>query len=263
MRVDENVGSVHGHTLNPIDGRGVTQLNMGGHVLDRQIKYSPMPETLHLEVAALGIDDGPEVTVGDEVLALIAAQHPVVLPSHNHIIQACPVPVMQHRPALAHDALADQVQAGPRVQRGNLVVGSRDHDRMPVACPVCSPGHVDLFQHALPDPTAGTVRGDIEIERRTRPVAEEQGRGRFVGVDEAVDLVEVAGAHALLDQAQRSPGFDRGELGRVAQEPDRCPVLLGEGEDVGEQRGGSHTGFVDEEDGVVVDAVLVGLLLLG
>ncbi len=89
-----------------------------------------------------------------------------------------------------------------------------------------------------------------------------QGRLCFVGVLEAVDVLEAHGSHLAVDQAQRAAGLDGGELAVVADEAHVRAVLAGDGVQGGEALGAGHACLVDDQDVAGADLVLRGRLRL-
>jgi hypothetical protein len=77
---------------------------------------------------------------------------------------------------------------------------------------------------------------------------------------EAVQVGELDGVGVMGDEAQGAAGFDGGELGGVAEEPDEGASFAGIGGDPVQEAGAGHAGFVDRDEvtGVKDEPVVAG-----
>lgn len=95
------------------------------------------------------------------------------------------------------------------------------------------------------DPAVPAV--PVEDGARLVAVAQDQRGAGLSGRAEAVQLVEFDRAAGPGDQPQRSPGLDRGELVRVAQQAQHGAGGGRVGEDALQQQGARHARLVDED----------------
>lgn len=92
--VDEDVGAVHGHALDTVDGGGAAELHILLHVVAGEREDAVVAEALDLEGVAVDGEDGPHVAVGDEVAAAVGAQAAFVLTGDDDVADAGGVPVV-------------------------------------------------------------------------------------------------------------------------------------------------------------------------
>ena len=113
---------------------------------------------------------------------------------------------------------------------------------------VVFPGVVGGFEHRVGGAGPDAVVAGVEVEGFGSAFADADGGGGFVGVGEPVEVGELDGAGVVGEEAQCAAGFDGGELGGVAEDPDDGAAFAGVVGEPVQVAGAGHAGFVDQDE---------------
>ena len=163
------------------------------------------------------------------------------------VTHAGTVPVVQLDPGFVDLAERDAFEAGSGVQRGHVTAGRSEQDRGVAGAGVGCPAVVSGFEHGVAASGPDPVMCLVEVQRGSVAGPQPQGGGGLDGVVEPVQLVEAGGADFGFQQSQCTACLDGGQLGWVAEQPNRRAALLGVLDEFGELEGAGHAGLVDQD----------------
>src|SRR6266540_3694377 len=203
------------------------------------------------EGAAFGVevgDLGAGAVDDAEALAGVAAA--------DDVVAGAELPVGDGEGLVAEAAGAEHQLAGGGVEAGGFGVGEGDHAGMlaggEALPPVGDLGGIGLLLGAADDDLA--VLDELIHGFGLAASAEQQGDILAELGLLAVVAAEFAGAEAEAQGAEAAAGVDGGELFVVADHDELGVGAAGVGEQAGEFAGAEHGGFVEDDDGVGVEA---------
>ena len=152
-----------------------------------------------------------------------------------------------------HDAVADQVIAGPARQLTGLVFGAGHQQRVLAVEVVREPAPVRLFGCLLGGAAAQPAVLFVVGEHGDVPGAQPQGGVAFPWVGEPLGFGEMDVTEAAGEQHHAAASLDGGELLVIADHDDLAVLGAGQGEDRGHVRQRHHAGLVNHQQRAAAD----------
>ena len=261
----DQVRGVHGQALGGVDGGGVPELDISGHIrgrdqdrpaggaagdryrLDQQrpLRHHPrrVPRLVGVGLAWAG-EDGVLDPVGEVEGVVVAA-------AGDHVAGAggVPVPAQEDPGGVVDEAEVDELVADLRGDACGLGVGGgHDHGGVPVQA---------VGDRGEGGGGGGLVEGGVSgeagvpvvlVQRSVGAVADGQGGGAFPVVGEAADLGQGVGLGVPVQQVHRSTGLDGAQLAGVTGQDQAGPRGVDPGPDRLQVLRGDHGRLVDHHD---------------
>ena len=146
-------------------------------------------------------------------------------------------------------AVEDEVGSGADVEGGDVFAGFGDQHRRQALLAVVAPGGVGGIGHGFSVTIMDAIVCQVGVDDWCAAVSQLQGCGLLPGVGEAVNVDQLGGIVAVVDQqAEHTTGVDGLELGIVTDQQHLRPRLLSCLRDPVQGEGAGEGGFVDDDE---------------
>jgi hypothetical protein len=240
----EDEGPSNRRSLRLVNGCGVAEAEMTGVQVGGRQDDAAVVDSRHLHAAGVLVD------VSDGGPCAVADAEATVVSQRQHLVADSELTAGHVQRLAVEQAGVGQVLAGPTVEvvdvrtpegvDGALLTADTG---LPPILDQASAGTLGVARHG--EPVAAKVVPD-----RDRDVAGAQlGQGGSFPVFQLTAVVnELGHGNHARKCAERSAGFDLGQLASVADENDLRLVSLGQGNQPGEFAGPDHAAFVHDDD---------------